>query len=105
MHCVCAGEHIDNTGQVVRDAEERPIPGPGTAQYQPGLYQNLGQRPNPDYGTVPGLHQQLLLQRLQRRVRNELVVAGPSASSGRRPRLSLKLTHRTAAWLGTVRED
>jgi len=33
---VCAGEHIDNTSQVVRDAEARPVPGPGTAQYQPG---------------------------------------------------------------------
>ena len=31
-----------------------PDPGPGTAQYQPGLYQNLGQQPNPNYGTVPG---------------------------------------------------
>jgi hypothetical protein len=28
MHCVCAGEQIDDTGQVVRDAEERSIPGP-----------------------------------------------------------------------------
>jgi hypothetical protein len=40
---VCAGEHIGNTGQVVRDAEACPSPGPGTAQYQPRLYQNLGQ--------------------------------------------------------------
>jgi hypothetical protein len=54
VHWVCAGEHIDNTGQVVRDVEECSISGPGTAQYQPGLYQNLGQQPNPNYGTFPG---------------------------------------------------
>ena len=52
LHWACAGEHTGNTGQVVRDAEERPIPGPGTAQYQPGLYQNLGQQPNPNCGVA-----------------------------------------------------
>ena len=63
-----------------------------------------GQQPNPNYGTVPWLHRQLLVQRLHRRVRNELAVACPLASSGRRPGLSLS-SHRAVAWLGTVRED
>ena len=53
---VCAGEHIDNTSQVVRDAEARPIPGPGTAQYQPRLYQNLDPEPDEAFGKPVGLH-------------------------------------------------
>jgi hypothetical protein len=82
MHWVCAGEHIENTG----------------------LYQNLGQQPNPNYGTVPGLHQQLLIQRLQRRVAR----TGRGLPVGQlRPAATAVFNVRTAPQRGsgTVRED